>query len=141
MVRTLSMPSGLPERKLRCMLSAPSGSTPKIWTLGLSCFTAAATPAQRPPPPMGTITASSEGICSHSSSPSVAVPVAVSLPSKGWTKVRPSSASICFTLAKAAWTSSTSTTSAPKARQPSTRAGLAVFGITTLAVVPRARAA
>ena len=38
-------------------------------------------------------------------------------------------------------TSSTSSTSAPSSRHRATRKGLAVFGITTLAVVPRTRAA
>ena len=69
------------------------------------------------------------------------MPSAVIGPSKGCTNVRPSAASISFTRAKAWCTSSTSSTVAPSARQPSTRNGFAVFGITTLAVVPSAAAA
>ena len=45
------------------MESAPSGSTPKTWQRGRASLTAVATPAQRPPPPIGTITASRSGAC------------------------------------------------------------------------------
>jgi hypothetical protein len=90
MVRTASIDCGFPAARLRRIESAPSGSTPKTWQRGSASLTAVATPAQRPPPPMGTITASRPGAWSTSSSPRVAVPSAVRGPSNGWTKVRPS---------------------------------------------------
>ena len=54
---------------------------------------------------------------------------------------RPSSDSIRRTTSKAWWTSSASTTSAPRARHSRTRAGLAPAVITTLAEQPTWRAA
>ena len=140
-MRTASIACGEPAAKLRCIESAPSGSTPKTSVRGEASFTAAATPAHSPPPPIGTITASRPSACSTSSRPSVAVPSAVFGPSNGWTNVRLSVASISFTRAKAWCTSETSSTVAPSARQPSTRNGFADFGITTLAVVPSTAAA
>src|SRR5216684_852667 len=77
MVRTASIDSGLPLAKLRCIESAPSGSTPYTAQRGRICFTAEATPAHSPPPPMGTMTASSSRACSQISRPIVAVPTAV----------------------------------------------------------------
>ena len=50
--------------------------------------------------------------------------------------MRPSSASICLTLSNASCTLSTSTTVAPSSRHTCTLNGFAVFGITTVAVVP-----
>ena len=82
-VATRSIERGSPAAKLRCMLSAPSGSTPNTSHRGASSFTADATPAHNPPPPIGTITASRFGTCSHSSTPTVAVPSAVARPSNG----------------------------------------------------------
>ena len=58
MVVTLSMLWGEPAAKLRCMVSAPWGSTPYTRQAGCAALIAVATPAHRPPPPMGTITAS-----------------------------------------------------------------------------------
>ena len=142
-MRTASIDWGEPAAKLRCMLSAPSGSTPNTGSSARASFTAAATPAHSPPPPIGTITASSvpARACSMNSSPTVAVPSAVSGPSNGCTNVRPSLGAISRTRAKAAWTSSTSSTSrrAPDTSAPGT--GSAVLGITTLAVVPSTGAA
>ena len=113
MVRTESIDSGRPLAKLRCIVSAPSGSTPYTAQRGSICFTAHDTPAHSPPPPIGMMTASRPRACSQTSSPNVAVPSAVSGPSKGWMKVRPSCSSISRTRAKARCTSSTSSTWAP----------------------------
>ena len=113
MVATRSIERGSPAAKLRYMLSAPNGSTPMTSQPGASNFTADATPAHNPPPPIGTITASSPATCSHSSSPSVAVPSAVVRPSNGCTNVRPSSAAIRSTAAKPACASGANTISAP----------------------------
>lgn len=55
----------------------------------------------------------SPATCSHSSSPSVAVPSAVVRPSNGCTNVRPSSAAIRSTAAKPACASGANTISAP----------------------------
>ena len=80
-VSTRSNASGAPEAKLRYSASAPNGSTPYTAQCGLSCLTAAAMPAHKPPPPTGTTTASRAGTCAISSSPTVPVPCAVSGPS------------------------------------------------------------
>ena len=140
-MRTASIAWGEPAAKLRCIESAPSGSTPNTSVRGEASFTADATPAHSPPPPIGTITASRPSACSTSSRPSVAVPSAVFGPSKGCTNVRPSACSISRTRVKAWCTSSTSSTVAPSSRHLSTRNAFADLGITTLAVVPSTAAA
>ena len=74
------------------------------------------------------------------SRPTVAVPSTVSGLSKGWISVLDSSRSICLQRSKAAWTSGTRMTVAPRSRQLAMRAGLALCGITTVALVPTNRA-
>src|SRR5690606_22924560 len=83
MVATRPMPRGSPAWKLRYILSAPNGSSPNTRQPGFRNLIAEATPAHKPPPPIGTITAYSSGSCSHNSHPNVAVPSAVVRPSNG----------------------------------------------------------
>jgi hypothetical protein len=83
MVATRSIERGSPAARLRFIESAPIGSTPYTAQSGHDSFTADATPAHNPPPPIGTMTASSGGTCSQNSSPTVAVPSAVRKPSNG----------------------------------------------------------
>ena len=71
------------------ILGAPLACTPYIFTFGFKCLIAKATPEISPPPPIGTITASSSGSCSSNSSPIVPCPAITSSSSKGWTKVYP----------------------------------------------------
>ena len=66
---------------------------------GLVSFTASASPAISPPPPMGQMIASRSGACSTSSSPMVPAPAITSSPSNPWTYVKPRSA-----MSVSAWT-------------------------------------
>ncbi len=53
--------TGWPAASAAVKLAARAGSTPMIFTPGFTVLNASATPAIRPPPPMGTITASTSG--------------------------------------------------------------------------------
>ena len=91
MVASAAMVTGAPASRARSMEGRRSGSTPTTRILGLVSLSAQAMPAMRPPPPMGTTTASMSGTCSSSSRPMVPWPEMTSGSSKGWMKVRPSS--------------------------------------------------
>lgn len=54
-----------------------------IWTFGCNVFTASATPAINPPPPVGTTTASMSRTCSTISRPIVPWPAIMC----GWSKL------------------------------------------------------
>ena len=69
---------------------------------------------ERPPHPAPAPAARAPG-------PQVAVPSAMVRPSKGWMKVRPSSASMARTASKAAWTSGTSTRAPRRSGAPGRR--------------------
>ena len=66
-----AMVTGAPASRARSMEGRRSGSTPTTRILGLVSFRAQAMPLMRPPPPMGTTTASMSGTCSRSSRPMV----------------------------------------------------------------------
>ena len=60
------------------MAAAPTGSTPMTRAAGRARLTAAATPAMRPPPPMGAYTVSTCGASATISRPTVPCPAMIS---------------------------------------------------------------
>ena len=77
------------------MLGAPLACTPYTLMLGFKFFIAKATPEINPPPPIGTMTASTSGSCSSNSKPMVPCPAITSSSSNGWTNVYPFSSRNC----------------------------------------------
>lgn len=69
--------TGCPASSEAFMAAAPAGSTPIILTSGRDALTAAATPAARPPPPIGTAMVATEGSCSRISRPMVPCPAMI----------------------------------------------------------------
>ncbi len=69
--------------------AAPSACTPMTRTSGRSAFTATATPAARPPPPIPTRMVRTSGHCSRISRPTVPWPAMMSRWSKGWMNTAP----------------------------------------------------
>ena len=97
--------------------AAPAACTPTTRTSGRLALTAIATPASRPPPPVGTITVCTSGACSSTSSPSVPAPLMMSTWSNGWISTAPvSSANRRAAASDSSSTLPSNTTSAPYAR-------------------------
>ena len=132
----------MPASKLRRMVSAPSGSTPKHEaSAGRASFTAAATPAHRPPPADGDDDGVEVGHLLHELEAEGGGAQRGERALEGMDEGAAFLALDLLHAVEGRWTSSTSSTSAPSSRQRATRKGLAVCGITTWAVVPRTRAA
>ncbi|HXW05631.1 MAG TPA: hypothetical protein VD833_10400 [Vicinamibacterales bacterium] len=134
--------TGRPASTEAFIFAAPDGSTPTTTESGFDCFTAAATPASRPPPPTGAMTAVTSGHCSRISSPAVPWPATIHSWSKGGTIVRwRAAASSSARVRRSADVVPAKITSAPNDLAPSTLMRGAVVGITTTAGAPSARAA
>ncbi len=131
-----SIACGEPAIKLRYIVSAPNGSTPNTWQSGFASLIAVERPAARPPPPIGTITASRSGTCSMNSSPSVAGARRREQPFE-WVDQRPPFFFPDFVDAseRGHENRARARSPPPKRRHSATRNGLAPTFITTLALV------
>mmetsp|Transcript_7526 Transcript_7526/g.23568 ORF Transcript_7526/g.23568 Transcript_7526/m.23568 type:complete len:320 (-) Transcript_7526:41-1000(-) len=119
------------------MAFAPLGSTPIIFIFGAIVFKYVATPAIKPPPPMGINTALAVGNCRKISTPQVPWPAMTYGSSNGGMNVISSSTDRFF--AYAAVSSKFSpmrTTSPPSLRTASTLIFGVVTGIATTALIP-----
>ena len=108
-----------------------ASSTAMMRAAGRRAFTAVATPPSRPPPPTGTMTASTPGRSSTISRPAVPAPASTTGSSNGCTNVNPRASRTSASLANSVLRSSWKTISAPYARTASTFDRGASEGITT----------
>ena len=126
-----------PAATLRFIAGPSDDSTPITRIPGWWLFTAIDTPEINPPPPIGTITASTSGQSCTISSPSVPCPAISCSSSNGCTYVSPSSrtSSFAFSFASSQIVPC-NTTSAPYPRVAAILLGVALVAMHTTARMP-----
>mmetsp|Transcript_17211 Transcript_17211/g.42356 ORF Transcript_17211/g.42356 Transcript_17211/m.42356 type:complete len:417 (-) Transcript_17211:535-1785(-) len=133
----ISTRTGIPAAMAAAMEAQRSGSTPTIITLGLMVLTASAMPAMRPPPPTGTMMASTFFTSSRISSPTLPAPAMMLKSSKPLMYFMPSfSTYVRAASAASAMVSPLRMTRAPSARHLVILVSGAMDGMSTVTGMP-----